>query len=210
MKLYADSSARRSRQLLGDVAAVLYIAVCITVAEKVHDAALKLAVPGRQIASSAGDLATRLRDAGRTLSDVPLVGGSVSRPFDGAGGAAAGLADAGQRQAHAATALANWLGVTVAVVPVLLLLVLYLPPRIRFVRRASAGQRLLDAGAGPDLFALRALVHQPLHVLARLDTDPAAAWRRQDPAVVEHLARLELAAAGLHPTPSRTTARSRT
>ncbi|MCA1984733.1 hypothetical protein [Nocardioides nematodiphilus] len=199
MKLYADSPARRGVQAAGDLAAVLYVVLCIAVAAKVHDAALRLATPGREIDSSATHLASRLHDAGQSLAGVPLVGDSVSSPFDGASGAASALATAGQRQEHAATALANWLGVMVVLLPVVLLLVFYLPPRIRFVRRATAGQRLLDAGAGPDLFALRALTNQPLHVLARIDEDPVAGWRRHDPAVIERLARLELSAAGLHP-----------
>ena len=198
MKLYADRSPRRTRQVAGDAAAVLLVLVSVLLARAVHDAALRLATPGRQIESSAGDLAARLRDAGDSLAGVPLVGGSVSRPFDGAGGAASGLAAAGHRQVEAATALANWLGVLVVLVPLLVLLALYVPRRVRFVRRATAGQRLLDAGADLDLFALRALTHQPLHVLVRVDDDPAGAWRRGDAGVVERLARLELRSVGLH------------
>ncbi len=60
----------------------------------------------------------------------------------------------------------SWLGWAVALIPILMLLWFYLPSRIRFVRRASAGQRFLDSGADLDLFALRAMAHQPLHVLA--------------------------------------------
>jgi hypothetical protein len=77
------------------------------------------------------------------------------------------------------------------------LLWLYLPQRIAFVRRATAGQRFLDSGADLDLFALRAMAHQPLHVLARVDSDPAGAWRRGEPEVIGQLARLELRSAGL-------------
>ena len=73
----------------------------------------------------------------------------------------------------------------------------YLPPRVRFVRRATAGQRYLDSGADLDLFALRAMSHQPLHVLAQVSADPAGAWRRGEADVVDRLARLELHAVGL-------------
>src|SRR5688572_7137544 len=47
--------------------------------------------------------------------------------------------------------------------------------QVRFVRRASAGARFVDAADDLDLFALRALVHQPMHVLARVSDDPAGA-----------------------------------
>lgn len=197
MKLYADASVRRTFQIVSDAAVVLGIVACVLLAHRVHDAALKLAAPGHRIESSASDLATRLHDAGKSLSGVPLVGDGASKPFEGASGAAAGLASAGHGEVEAATSLANWLGVVVFLIPVVLLLAFYLPPRVRFIRRATAGQRFLDSGADLDLFALRALANQPLHVLARIDDDPAGAWRRRETAVVGRLADIELRAAGL-------------
>jgi hypothetical protein len=67
------------------------------------------------------------------------------------------------------------------------------------VRRAAAGRALIDSAADLDLFALRALAHQPLHRLAVISDDPAAAWRERDPATVRRLAALELASVGLRP-----------
>jgi hypothetical protein len=57
----------------------------------------------------------------------------------------------------------------------------------------------VDADADLDLFALRAMANQPLHVLARISSDPAGDWRRRDPAVVRALAAVELRSAGLRP-----------
>lgn len=201
LKLYADLPNRRSRQILGDVLLVLWIAVWIWLADRVHDATQRLAVPGRRIDESAGDLAARLRDAGDAVGDVPLVGDSVSRPFDGAGGAADKLAAAGRAQVEAVDTLAFWLALATALVPILLAIAFYVPPRLRFARRAAAGRRFLDTAADLDLFALRALAHQPLHVLARISDDPAGAWRAQRPDVVRRLATLELADVGLAPPP---------
>jgi hypothetical protein len=199
MKLYADTSVRRSMQIAGDLALVVWIWVWVVVAQKVHGATLELATPGHRIDASAGDLASRLRDAGRTVSAIPLVGEGASKPFDGAGDAATGLAQAGQQQVAAVESLAQWLALAVALIPILVLLWFYLPQRIAFVRRATAGQRFLDSGADLDLFALRAMAHQPLHVLARIDPDPAGAWRRGVPQVIDQLAGLELRSAGLRP-----------
>jgi hypothetical protein len=197
MTLYAETSARRTLQVIGDLAVVAWIWVWIWVGGKVRDATLELRAPGRRIDASAGDLARRLRDAGETVAGVPLVGDEVRSPFDGAGDAADGLASAGRGQVQAVETLALWLGLAVALIPVLVLLWVYLPPRIAFVRRATAGRRFLDSGADLDLFALRAMAHQPLHVLARIDPDPAGAWRRGDAAVIDDLARIELRSAGL-------------
>ena len=60
-------------------------------------------------------------------------------------------------------------------------------------------QRFIDESADLDLFALRALARQPMHLLARISPDPAGAWRRSDPGVVRELALLELRTVGLHP-----------
>jgi hypothetical protein len=199
MRFYADTSVRRTLQIAGDLAVVLWIGLWVVIARKIHDATLGLATPGREMDSSASDLAERLRAAGKTVGGVPLIGDGVRGPFDGAGKAAEGLAGAGRSQVEAVGTLAHWLGIAVVLIPVLMLLWLYLPSRVAFVRRATAGQRFLDAADDLDLFALRAMAHQPLHVLSRLDHDPAGAWRRGDSDVIERLALLELRSVGLRP-----------
>jgi hypothetical protein len=70
---------------------------------------------------------------------------------------------------------------------------------VRFARRAGAARRLVDAAPHLDLFALRAMAHQPMHVLARISDDPAGAWRRGDRDVIRALATRELASVGLRP-----------
>ena len=199
MKLYADGSARRTRQMLGDLLLVLWVVLWIRLAQVVHDATLALATPGRKIEAAGGGLADRLRDAGSAVGDVPLVGDQVRSPFDGAGRAADQIADAGASQVVAVEHLAHWLGLTVGVLPILLVLLVYLPLRWRFVREASAGQRFVDSSADLDLFALRAMSRQPMHRLARISPDPVRAWREGDRDVVRALAVLELKDAGLTP-----------
>lgn len=197
--MYADLPARRSRQILGDLLLLAWLLLWIRLGHVVHDATLALAAPGRQIDSSASGLAGDLRDAGSSVSKVPLVGDEVRKPFDGAGGAADQLAAAGRAQVHAVQTLAFWLGLTLTLIPILIALAVYLPRRVRFVREATAGQRFLDDEADLDLFALRAMARQPLHVLARISDNPAGAWRAQDTAVIHRLATVELRESGLHP-----------
>jgi hypothetical protein len=112
-------------------------------------------------------------------------------------GAADRLAEAGRAQVRAVERLADLLGLAVALIPILVVAAFYVPGRVRFVRRATAGASLVDSGADLDLFALRALAHQPLHVLARISDDPAGAWRAGDRDVTDRLAELELRASGL-------------
>jgi hypothetical protein len=197
MKLYADLDPRRTLQLVGDLLLVIWVAGWIWLAHVVRSATLELATPGRQLEAAGSALGDRLRDAGSTVGGIPYVGDDVGRPFEGAGSSADQLAAAGHSQVQAVESLAFWLGLTVALVPILIALAVYLPLRIRFVLRATAGQRFLDSAADLDLFALRALANQPLHVLARISDDPAAAWRDKDPDIVRRLAAVELKDAGL-------------
>lgn len=199
MKLYADTPGRRELQLGGDLAVAVWVVVWIWLGTVVHDAVMELAAPGRKLDAAGASLGDRLRDAGSTVGGIPYVGDDASRPFDGAGSSADQLAAAGRAQVAAVETLSFWLGLAVALIPVLLALAVYLPSRIRFVRRATAGQRFLDSAADLDLFALRAMANQPLHVLAKVSPDPAEAWRRKDPEIVRRLAALELRDAGLTP-----------
>lgn len=201
MKLYADSEGRRLRQLVGDALLLAWLLVWIEIGMAVHDATMRLARPGEEIADAGNGLAERLRDASSVVGDTPLIGDSLQSPFDGAGDAADQIAEAGVAQVEAVGHLANWLGWSVGLIPILVMLAVYLPLRWRFVRRATAGQRFVDAAADLDLFALRALARQPMHRLARISEDPAGAWRRRDPEVVHRLAVLELRDVGLEPPP---------
>lgn len=199
MKLYADSPARRTRQVVADLVLVAWLVLWVWAGNAVHDATVELAGPGRQTESSASSMAEQLRDAGERLGGAPLVGDELAVPFDKAADASDGLASAGRDTADAVERLALLLGLAVALIPVLVACALHLPARWRFVREASAGARFIDAQDDLDLFALRALAHQPMHVLARVSDDPAGAWRARDPEVVRALAALELADVGLRP-----------
>ncbi len=201
-KLYADDQVRQSRQIIGDVLLVIWVVTWWRISESVHDATLKLAGPGRQMHDSGTGLGERMRDAASAVDGAPLIGDKLRAPFDGAGSAADQLAAAGTAQVQAVQDLAFWLQLAVALIPILLACVLYVPLRVRFVRRAGAAQRLVDAAEDLDLFALRALARQPMHRLARISDDPAGAWRRRDEDVVRRLAELELRTAGLTPPPA--------
>ena len=203
MKIYADHSARRTRQVVGDAFFVVWLVVWVWLATVVHHATLALAVPGRKIQAAGSGLAVQLRDAGTAVGGVPFVGDKVRSPFDGAGRAADQIADAGTSQVEAVQHLAFWLGVSVAAIPILLLVALYVPFRVRFVRTATATQRFVDSAADLELFALRAMANQPVQRLAAVSPNPVRAWRDGDQDVVRSLALLELRDAGLTAPPIR-------
>lgn len=197
MTFYAELPMRRMRQILGDLFFVFWVGLWIRLGMWLHDVALGLAKPGELTESAATALGDRLQGAGERMGEVPVVGGNVSVPFDQAAEASRSLAAAGRTQADAAVSFAWWPGLLVALTPILVAALYYLPKRWRFARTAAAGRRFVDATADLDLFALRAMAHQPLHVLARISDDPAGAWRNGDQQIIRELAELELAAVGM-------------
>lgn len=82
-------------------------------------------------------------------------------------------------------------------VPLALVLFVWLPLRLRWIRRAGVAAAVRTDPAGRDLLALRALAGRPLNELARLGPDIAQSWRAGDPEAVDALAELELRRLGL-------------
>lgn len=199
MKLYADHPARFARQLVADCLFVAWVIAWVAIGDAVHDGTMALADPGHRIDSSATSLSESMTEAGDFLEGVPIVGDGAATPFDKASDASESLAAAGRAEVAAVERLAFWLGLTLAVIPILVVAVRYVPGRVRFVREATAGQRFVDSPADEELFALRAMTNQPMHVLARVSDDPVGALRRGDTAVIRELAALEMRTVGLRP-----------
>ena len=200
MKFYSDFAAHRSRQITVDVLAVAFMAAWIWLGVFVHSLVIGLTDFGVQMQQAGAGFRETMTDVGDDLGSVPLIGGGIRGPFDSASDAGATLEAAGASQQVAVQNLATGLGLAIAVLPVLTILALWLVPRIRFARRASTAKRLVSAGAGVDLLALRALTTQRLTTLSAIDADPMAAWRRGDTTVMRSLAALELKSSGVRLT----------
>lgn len=197
MKLYSDVGAQRFWQVLGDLMLLGWIAFCTALGLAVFKITNALGYPGRKAAEAGDGLAADLHKLSEPIGKVPAVGDQLRSPVDGAANAAARMAEAGRDQAHAVEQLAYLLaGVTIGL-PVLFALLIWLPRRIRFSRRATAARKFIDNAADLDLFALRAMANQPMHRLAKISDDPVTAWREGDSAVIARLADLELRSTGL-------------
>ncbi len=162
-----------------------------------HDQVEKLGVPGAKLEGAGTGLADNLADAGGKVGRVPIVGDELTAPFEKAAEAARSLAEAGRDQQELVGNLALALAVITLVFPIGLVLLGWLPLRVRWIRRAGAAASLRSAESGRDLLALRALATQPLRKLNRIGPDVVDAWRRSDASTVEALAALELRALGL-------------
>jgi hypothetical protein len=197
VKIYADRFPRFLVQAVTDLLVIAWVYAWVRAALWLHDQVEKLGVPGQKLEGAGGSLADNLADAGRKVGGVPLVGDDLTAPFEKAAGAARAVAEAGQSQQEVVGNLALALAVITAVVPILFVVLLWLPLRARWVRRASAASRVRNSPAGRDLLALRALATQPLSKLAKLGPDVAESWRRHDDSTVDALAALELRSLGL-------------
>lgn len=203
MKLYADTAARRTGQLLADVGILLWVAAWVWAGRQVHDVFVQLRAPADSLTVAGDSVHDSLTGAGDQAARLPIVGDGLKGWLDQAAGSGTTLRNAGADMAATIEQVGTWLGWVTAVVPILIVGGLWLWLRARFVRRATTAQRFIDSTDDLDLFALRALANQPMTVLARISPDPAGAWRRQEPDVVRALASLELRDEGLR-LPRRT------
>ncbi len=199
--LYAQRTARMLGQLVTDLLVLVWIVLWWLVGRATERTVDAIATPARRSGDAARQLRDQIQEAAEQSSRVPGLGTELRKPFDGAAESLQDLIAAADSQVAAVERAGLLLGWLVFLIPVALLLVIWLPVRIRFVLRARAAQRFLDAEADLDLFALRAMVAQPMHVIARISDDPVGAWRRGDREVVHALAAVELRRSGLNPPP---------
>jgi hypothetical protein len=197
MKLYADTPARRTRQIVADVVLLCWLAVCVWLGRAVSDGIGALRRPADGLTSAGNGFRDNMTGAAGNVGDLPLIGDTLRGPFDSLSDTGQQLANVGTSIGSTVSTIATVTGIAVAVVPIVLALLVWLAVRLRFVRRATAARRLVSAPGAQELFALRALTRQPLRHLARLGPDPAARFRDGDPAMVRALAVLELRSCGI-------------
>jgi hypothetical protein len=197
--MYADRLPTALRQLLTDLLVVFWVYAWIRAGLWINDMVEKLGVPGQKLQEAGTGIAGNLSDIGGKVGRVPLVGDDLTAPFNSAAGAANSIAEAGRQQQEVVDNLALTMALLIIAVPLALVLFLWLPLRLRWMRRAAVAARVRNEPAGQDLLALRALASRPLNELAKLGPDIAQSWRNGDAAAVQALAALELKDLGLKP-----------
>jgi len=198
IRVYADRPARRAGQIAGDLAVLAWVGFALWCRHRVDDWFGALADDVREADGAATRLSGGLTDAGDFLGGVPLVGGGIRRPLDGAASAADSLGATALRSAETTETLGFWLGLAVLVLLAAPVLARYVPRRAAYALRATRTARLLAAGAdGRDLLALQALAGRPAHRVHARVPGAADGWRRADPAVLAALVAMELDDLGL-------------
>ena len=194
VKLYAETAGLRARQVLGDLAVAAWTAAWVWAGVTLYRLVEKLAVPGARLEQAGGGFAGDVAEIQQKVGRLPVVGNELQGPFGRLSGVGRTLADAGATQQEVVHQLALWLGVVVAAVPIVALLLVWLPRRVAWSREAGAASRLRLDGADLELFALRAVANRSLRELHKVTPDPAGDLRAGE---FEALADLELRALGL-------------
>ncbi len=199
MHWYAQTPARRTRQLIGDLLAVGWVLTWVLLARWTFHLVRLLAAPADPLRSAGTTVERRMADIAEQIEEVPLVGDGLTGPFTGAAGAGDSPVSAGNALDAGVTQVAWLLSLLVGTVPILFVTGTYLVWRWLWVRRVHQLGVLRHGAQAQELLALRALVHQPPRRLVRVAPDPLAAWRGGDDAVIADLAALELGRLGLRP-----------
>jgi hypothetical protein len=199
MKAYAEVGRLRAGQIALDASVVAWVAAWAWAGSKVTRLVTRLAGPGEALERAGSDLRRPLAEAGRAAAALPVVGEAVADSLEAAAGAGAALERAGAAQVDAVHTVGLWLGVILALIPISLVLLRYVPARVGWIREASAAHHLRVEGDDLELFALRAVATRPLAELRRATADPAGALAAGD---FEPLAAIELAHLGLRPRAS--------
>lgn len=196
MKIYADTPTLRVRQQVQDAATLLWVVVWLLAGYSLYRNIEDMRGAARGAEAAGAGFADRLDAAASTVRALPLLGEALRQPLVGAADAGRRLQAAGGDAGDTIHSMALWLGLLIALLPIVWLLARYGPGRLRWMREAAA---VAKRPIGPDdlhLFALRAVASAPLHELQRATPDPAAAMAKGDYAP---LAAIELARLGLRP-----------
>lgn len=209
MKLYADFAPRRTRQVVADLVALTIVVLALVAGVAVHGLIATVGRAFGRLERAGTGFQGAMGELGDSLGGVPLVGAGVGELFASAAGAGGSLAEAGRIGQAVIESIAVGAGLGVALLPIAVLLLAWMRPRMRFVRRAAATRAILALEDGPALLALRALGDAGARELTAISPHPVRAWLAQDGDVVRRLAALEAREAGILLAPAPAAAAGR-
>lgn len=195
MKLYAELPTQRFRQAFFDLFVLAWCWMWIRIGMYLNDLVEKLSAAGRLLIDAGQDLEDIGSSVQRTVVRVPVLGSFLEERFDGFVGVGQSMQDSGNSQVETVDTLSLWLGIIVALLPILLALTVWLWRRAGWIRDASAAARLREDPENLYLFALRAISNRPLTDLRSKEARQAI--RSFHAGDYAPLARLELEQLGL-------------
>ncbi len=184
LKLYPDLMAPRLGYILADVSAVLWVVLWIYIGNAVYNAVHTLDGIGNgliQNGKAVNDAVAQLQNA---VGGYPLgIGPNLRDAFGALHGPPDALIQTGHGELTAVANLATLLGAIVAVIPILFVLLQFIPWRIRRTRGfRNLDYMLRQPGAGAvsttmQVLAARAIYTMPYDRLLAYSPDPISEWR---------------------------------
>lgn len=197
IKLYSDHSAQRVRQIVADLIALIVVILSIVAGVTTHAVISGFGSALASLENAGEGFEQTMIDIGENLGNVPFIGDGIRGPFDAASGAGTSIAAAGRTGQAIVENIAVFAGFGVALLPIAILLLVWLWPRLRFVRRAAETRALLSLDDGESLLALRALGTARAADLARISPRPVLDWQTGEPSVTRRLAAVAARSAGV-------------
>ena len=188
---------RLVRQVALDALVVLWGLLWFGAGQLVRRAVNASGAPARKTAEVTQAMVDDLDTIQRILARIPAVGDDFGVPFRALMERLRQVVQHNTEQATQVGWMADIAGLLTFLIPTLVLVAVWLPGRWRFASEAASATPHLDDAADLDLYALRAMANVPLAELAKVSSDPAAAWRAGDTEVIRRLAALELSRVGL-------------
>jgi hypothetical protein len=203
IKLWSELPAARTKELIADVATLLWVVFWANVVWQLFKFLSSFAEAGRRVHGGGETMIQGGRDLGESLAGLPVVGSQardVARTvFAGAG---APLSDLGTELEQFIFVVAIVLALLLALVTLAPWLYRYLPwrwSRVRNVRAAHRAIRTMPGLADPSVervLAMRAVTRLDYATLLEYSPDPLGDWTNGR---LDRLARAELASEGLRP-----------
>lgn len=194
MVIYDARPLRLAGQVLFDLLVVAGGVAAVLLGRALTAAISHLADIGARVHAEGSAFQQQLSKTAAALGKIPFAGDAVSTPLRQASRNAGAIADAGTQQHDATVHVAHLAGGSVIVILLLALLLTWVRYRGRFIRTATATNRVDRTRAGTELLAVRGL-HR--NTAATLGADVVDRWRQHDPAIIAALANVERHACGL-------------
>src|SRR5205085_2814272 len=181
--LYPDLARSRLGYVVADVAAGLWVAAWLYAGDLVYHAVMTLSTIANgviAVGQQVNDAVSRVQHA---VGSLPLVGPALGDDLNPLHGVPHAVITTGGQELQAIHHLALLLGVVVAGVPLLAVVLIYLPLRRRKARGFRSLARIVRqpganaVAATMQVLAARALYTLPYDRLLRYSRDPIGEWR---------------------------------
>ncbi len=164
----------------------------------VRDGVAALANPITTAGETTTALADKVSQLREALRGIALVGPELAKPFTPLQRTLEDASAQTLAQVEMVQQTADIVFWIVFLVPVAAFGWVFVLPKLQEAVATARVSREVAKAQRLDLLALRAVANSDLKELYRIAPDPAAAWRENDPEVIEQLARLELQRFGLN------------